>query len=210
MPDPIIPAHPAPDLPHTHHYPGWLLYVKGSFFSVFVGWLSSWLLAVPLSAVLTRGGWSSAFYFVLAYAVIILAVWLVLFLPIYVCTPRRSVLWQWPVCTSCGLGAGTLIALLLLGGDRLEALFGSFFPAALLSAVLGGTVGAVTCLTAALTANYFLGPPPAPAKSLPSWVRWMQAIPPIHCPARLADPIRQRGDELLRWVGARFSDLSGQ
>lgn len=84
--------------------------------------------------------------------VIIFLVWLLVLLPLYLHTPRNSLLWWWPICTACGIACGTLLmcALLFVVAPRL---FGwpSFFGSLYVGVVVGGT----TCLFGSLTASYF-------------------------------------------------------
>src|SRR3954469_20320442 len=93
--------------------------IFGSALSPFVGWfaLNASLLvwafvtraehqSIPpipnewLAGVAVIAGYSAAF---------VLATWLVALVPLYLFVPRRSFLWRWPVCTTCGAAAGGLI-----------------------------------------------------------------------------------------------------
>ena len=185
-----------------------MAYAKGSFFSVCVGWLPVMLFAFPV-AIFSEAGFIIAAYLALVYALINLVVWLLIFWPLYCYVPRRSALWRWPICTVCGLGGGTLIALFIFGCSDFKDVFEHLPTVLPFCLLLGGIVGAVTCLTASLTANYFLGPPPPP-DPLPVWVQRTQDTPSERRFSLLADSARQWLEKMLRWVSARFTDLSGQ
>lgn len=136
--------------------------ILGSLAAAFVGWLTMLGFGLVTAVV---GGPDSLIFVMFAsviYAVVILAVWLVVLWPLYTFVPRGSILWRWPVCTACGLVGGTLIAFLILAGGNPSALPRLLSLDTLIGCVmLGGVVGAATCLFGSLTAPYFLGPNPA-------------------------------------------------
>ena len=194
-------------LPPHRRTTGWQPRVLGSITAVLVGWLTAVALAT-LATVCLGGDLGIVALVAVVYAVLILLVWSLIFWPLYSYVPRRSVLWWWPVCTLCGLGAGTLISLLLCGAYGWKDAWENPVAIALFSVVAGGLVGAATCLCASLTADHFLGPPPPDA--LPPWARQLRALPLGRWFPHLTNSARQSADKMLRWVRARFADLSGQ
>ena len=184
-----------------------LAYARGSFFSAFMGWL---LVVLPafLFSLFVPAGPVFVFYYAVVCALIVLPLWLVVLWPLYRWVPRRSPLWSCPVCTLCGLAGGTLIAALILGLPRPLPFLENFFCALFGCLLLGGLLGAATCLCGSLTAVYFLGPvPPDP---LPLWVSQISRTSPDRHLERAREYARLRGAKMLRWVSEKFGGLSGQ
>ena len=85
--------------------------------------------------------------------IVAVLVWAVAFLPLYLRIPAESPLWRWWECTLCGVAGGALAGC-VAGFVLVPSLLA--LPLILLYAlVLGGPVGAATCLFASLTAPFF-------------------------------------------------------
>jgi hypothetical protein len=163
--------------------------LSGSFLSALVGWSTlnlAWYIE-SLSLPPEQTVWLPLE--AIASAFVIFLVWLLILLPLYHIVPSDSILWRWPVCTLCGIVAGTLIAcvvLFLLGPQ----LFVPYLPSILLKALYAGVlVGGPTCLIGSLTAPFFRGE--------------------VHLDIFPHRAIRH-AKKLARWLRNKFMEVSGQ
>ena len=128
--------------------------VNGSLVSVTAGWSVIWLWLAyrALHPHPMRGAgdwWALPLIVLIVSSVFVFGTWAVIFLPVYLFIPRRSVLWRWPLCTSCGAAAGAAI---MFAFARLTS------PQARLSwnyEILAALVGGVSCFVASLSARHF-------------------------------------------------------
>ena len=163
--------------------------VLGSFLSAVAGWLALTLTMYVRSLFLP----ADESYWWSLYPVVcipfILVVWLAALLPLYFRVPARSVLWRWPVCTVCGVAAGTLIALVVwcvLDPFSVTERFMDFLGA---SYWLGGVCGGASCLFGSLTVPAFRGR-----------VEFTPAL----------DQTKKRTKRMFAWLKARFLASAGQ
>ena len=118
----------------------------GSFICVCVGWLT---LGLAFAVYIATAERRYLEFFEVAGGVLLVSSpfvfgsWLLIFVPIYLFVPSRSILWRWPVCMLCGAVAGAVIMYALGLGSE---------PAFSISAAV---VGGVTCLFASLTRRHF-------------------------------------------------------
>jgi len=132
----------------------------GSFLSALAGWVSVMLIEIISSSVTywhldpglrsTAWWYSPGFYAVFGAVAgaFIFGTWLVLLVPLYLFVPSRSVLWHWPILTTCGAISGGLImfAFCRLGSPQANWTAETCFAA---------IAGAATCLFASLTRKRF-------------------------------------------------------
>ena len=120
----------------------------GSFLAALVGWFA------PLGWSMLRSGLpksteglSTLIGMTISF-LIVFVVWLVALVPLYMLVPRSSLLWRWPICTSCGAVAGAAI---MFATDIRHFLQDPSNNLILTAAVIGGT----TCLFGSLTRDFF-------------------------------------------------------
>ena len=87
----------------------------------------------------------------------IFVVWLAALLPLYLRVLAGSTLWHWPVCTFCGVAAGTFISLVVWSVLDPFGLSQRFLDFLMASLRLGGVCGGATCLFGSLTVPLFRG-----------------------------------------------------
>src|SRR5438128_2442526 len=87
----------------------------GSFLSFLVAWL--FLQLIMLIFTHTRGlyrvWWVDPVFFAIGSLPFVFVPWLLVFAPLYIFVPPRSVLWRWPLCTACGIAFGGVLMYLL-------------------------------------------------------------------------------------------------
>lgn len=121
----------------------------GSFLSVLCGWVAGAIVLAGVWSVNSlRSPWDYWIPVVLVSGMFDLAVWALIFWPLYVFIPRRSLLWSPPVCGTCGAAAGAAIQVGILGFQA------GTLPFVAAAAATGGATG----LFAAMTAGWFHRP----------------------------------------------------
>jgi hypothetical protein len=135
----------------------------GSSLSALAGWVSVMLIEIISSSVTyrhldpalrsTAWWYNPGFYAVIGVVAgaFIFGTWLVLLVPVYVLVPARSVLWRWPVSSTCGVVSGAIIMWVFCHLNSPQA---DWKGPTLLAAIAGG----ITCLFASLTRKWFRSP----------------------------------------------------
>ncbi len=144
---------------------------EGSLFSVFVGWAAcvlGWgVIAILYGLISSEGQFAEAIPRILFFwvyvagvcGVCVLITWALVFVWVYVYTPRDSRLWKPALCTPLGALAGALTVIVL------GIPFG-LTPSALLSwqtwmfVISGAVTGGTTCLHASITVHRYHGGTP--------------------------------------------------
>lgn len=131
------------------------LIVLGSLLAVIFGSLvcsTLWMIGV---AVVERNAGAVLVYGLYVFAigsVCALVAWAGIFVWVYAFVPRKSRLWQWPICTACGGLAGFLIVvfpfIVIQQGELALPVVAAFGGSGLVT-------GAATCWLAAVTAKHF-------------------------------------------------------
>ncbi len=140
----------------------------GSFMSVFVGWATcvlGWGLVLLITNFFQGSGpVSVAIHQILIFClyvagicgIYVLLAWALVFVWVYMFTPRHSCLWKPWLCVPLGTlaGAALLILLGIISGEPLPRLLSSGSWMFLIS---GAVTGGATCLYASLTVHRYCG-----------------------------------------------------
>lgn len=135
--------------------------LAGAAVAVVVGWLAALVFIELLTAcellqqpryIVPEALFVTPIEFGVYMSFFIVQVWVLVLVPLYLFVPAGSVLWRWPVCTSCGTIAGVLVMALWAGGIRG---FGGLAAEGWFLYAMAAIVGGVTCLIGALTKDRF-------------------------------------------------------
>jgi hypothetical protein len=133
--------------------------ILGTFIAVLAGWVASlvFLLAnVAVQRLQDQHDTTPLLDWFLVYgffaALFIIPVWLFVLIPLYLFVPASSILWRWPICTTCGVIAGLIvIGLFYRGIPGVGGLYIGLWYHYIMAAIVGG----MTCLVGALTRHRF-------------------------------------------------------
>ena len=118
------------------------------------GWVAAIFLCLVRESPKANEFGAALIFYAMVSGIIISSIYLVLLLPLALFVPSTSRLWRWYICVPCGFGAGCALMWRLFARNHSQDFSLSW-------ALIGGTVGAVTCATGCALLRHRSYPTPA-------------------------------------------------